>query len=647
MQEEETGYRSLEEYMQERTDFFIWLQEETEKSRETILEKIFQMERRTHRTAVFLPPEYVRRTYALTDTEYWLVLYAFACELEGGLRLDFQMKYGEAVPGLQYALHLLSLFVPVDYPLIASLCAEDGKLGELLALSPEEGALLQQPLRMNGTAFFFMLTGGFRKWNWGWLWEPPRYPQAQDPEQEILPLHEEALRRLCRVTETFPSFCLQLHGRRGAGKRTLIKRVCLRQQASVVFLRVNSLLEADKAAQEEAFRRLRLLRRIINPVFALEFGECKRQEESAAADFAVSFRESCGEGRLFLLTEGEIPFERAGCFCDGCLELRDTLNEREQAALWEKWIPEAERREWQRTLLGRYGRNIGEWEAVCRALLLGTETGKGKLSERALWTEALQGMRHTGTLGALVEKKWEREDLILPEECRRQLDTVLKIADGWREEQGLRILFHGASGTGKTMTASILAKRLGLSLFKVELSRIFDKYIGETEKHVDEIFRVAQRNNFLLFFDEADALFTKRTGVRDSGDRYANVSTAYLLQRMEEYAGTMILSTNLLNHFDDAFLRRIHFMIKFTGPDEETREKLWKKALEGGPALEEGISFRELARAAAFSPARICAAARTARVLAGEKENGVITKKELWEAMELEAVKDDMPLKRL
>lgn len=644
---EGTGYRSLEEYMQERTNFFLWLQgEETEKSREIFYEKMAEMEKRTRRTAIFLPPEYVRQRYALTDTEYWLVLFAFACELEGGLCLDYRRKYGEGMPDIQYALHLLSPFFPVEYSLIAELYTEGGKLRDLLMLSKGERTPLQQPVRVNSAVVFFGLTGSFPKWSWGYLWGPLSYPQAEKEKPDFLPLHEEELQQICRIMEASFFFCLHLHGRRGSGKRTLVKRVCLKQQEDALFLSVNSVLEMDKTGQEEVLGNLRLLQRLINPVFILDFREQNVLSAEEMARFAASFRENCDGCRLFLLTETEISFGQADCICDRRLELRDTLNEKEMEALWKKWIPAEERREWQWTLLGRYRRNIGEWTEKKRQMLFWAAGGENASADSRLWEAELQSNQRTGPFGVLVDKKWEPEDLILSEECRKQLDTVLEIADGWQEEEGLRILFHGSSGTGKTMTASILANRLRLSLFKVELSRIFDKYVGETEKHVDEIFRIAQKNNFLLFFDEADALFAKRTGIRDSNDKYANVSTAYLLQRMEEYAGTMILSTNLLNHFDDAFVRRIHFIIKFAAPDEETRMKLWKKALSEGPALEEGISFRELARAAAFSPARIFAAARTARMLAGKKEGGVIRKKELWKAMELEAVKDDMPLKR-
>lgn len=207
------------------------------------------------------------------------------------------------------------------------------------------------------------------------------------------------------------------------------------------------------------------------------------------------------------------------------------------------------------------------------------------------------------------------------------------------------MLFHGESGTGKTMAASVLAGQLGLPLFSVDLSRIFDKYIGETEKHIEEVFRVAERNRYLLFFDEADAVFTKRTAVKDSHDRYANVSAAYLLQRMEEYEGILILATNLKDHFDDAFVRRIRFVVKFRGLDGEGRERLWRKALEGNLPVGKDVDYKALAEAAALSPARICAAASVAKLLAVCDENGIIAKSHVREALEMEAGKDETVIK--
>ena len=129
------------------------------------------------------------------------------------------------------------------------------------------------------------------------------------------------------------------------------------------------------------------------------------------------------------------------------------------------------------------------------------------------------------------------------------------------------MLFAGPSGTGKTMAAEIMAGELGLDLYKIDLSTVVSKYIGETEKNLARIFDEAETTNAILFFDEADALFGKRTEVRDSHDRYANIEISYLLQRMEEYDGIAILATNLRKNMDDAFVRRMHFTVEFPFPD--------------------------------------------------------------------------------
>ena len=147
-----------------------------------------------------------------------------------------------------------------------------------------------------------------------------------------------------------------------------------------------------------------------------------------------------------------------------------------------------------------------------------------------------------------------------------------RIASG----KGLKVLFAGASGTGKTMTAGVIARDLGLDLYKIDLSGIVSKYIGETEKNLDRIFRAAHASNAILFFDEADALFGKRSEVKDAHDRYANIEVAYLLQKIEEHEGVVILASNLSKNIDDAFSRRMHYVIEFPLPDERHRELLWR-----------------------------------------------------------------------
>ena len=145
--------------------------------------------------------------------------------------------------------------------------------------------------------------------------------------------------------------------------------------------------------------------------------------------------------------------------------------------------------------------------------------------------------------------------------------------------RGITALFAGDSGTGKTMSAEVVAGDLDFDLYVIDLSTVVDKYIGETEKNLDRIFTEADRVNGVLLFDEADALFGKRSEVKDARDRYANVEVAYLLQRMESFDGVAILTTNLRTNVDDAFTRRLDAIVDFPMPEEDDRRRLWEANL--------------------------------------------------------------------
>ena len=184
-------------------------------------------------------------------------------------------------------------------------------------------------------------------------------------------------------------------------------------------------------------------------------------------------------------------------------------------------------------------------------------------------------------------------DLILPEDTFAQLREICvqvryrhQVLENWGFGQkmtlgkGVNALFAGPSGTGKTTAAEIVAAELGLDLYKIDLSRVVSKYIGDTEKNCDQIFRAAKHSNAILFFDEADALWGKRSEVKDSHDRYANLEIAYLLQKMDEYEGIAILATNLRKNMDEAFIRRLQFVVEFPFPDEAQRLQIWKLLLQ-------------------------------------------------------------------
>lgn len=157
--------------------------------------------------------------------------------------------------------------------------------------------------------------------------------------------------------------------------------------------------------------------------------------------------------------------------------------------------------------------------------------------------------------------------------------------------RGLSMLFSGPPGTGKTMAAQVVANELGLELYKVDLSQVISKYIGETEKKLNQLFNEAKESNVILFFDETDAIFGKRTEVKDSHDKNANVETSYLLQKMEEYDGITIMTTNYIENIDKAFFRRISYVIHFAFPDSDARKKIWMKMYPEEMPLSKDIDF--------------------------------------------------------
>ena len=195
---------------------------------------------------------------------------------------------------------------------------------------------------------------------------------------------------------------------------------------------------------------------------------------------------------------------------------------------------------------------------------------------------------HLAGLAHKIEPRYTWQDLVLPETpitMLRELVGMVKSRPRVLEEWGLgrkltsslgvSALFTGPPGTGKTLAAQIIANELGIDLYRIDLSTIVSKYIGETEKNLERIFNEAQTSNAILFFDEADAIFGKRSEVKDAHDRYANIEVGYLLQRMEAYDGVAILATNLRANLDEAFTRRLQFIINFPFPEEEYRLRIW------------------------------------------------------------------------
>jgi SpoVK/Ycf46/Vps4 family AAA+-type ATPase len=228
--------------------------------------------------------------------------------------------------------------------------------------------------------------------------------------------------------------------------------------------------------------------------------------------------------------------------------------------------------------------------------------------------------------------KWD--DIVLPQDRKKQLLEVCsyvknypKVYESWGFDKhsrgkGLNVLFSGPSGTGKTMAAEIIAGELGVDMYKIDLSMVISKYIGETEKNLNQIFKDAENANAVLFFDEADALFGKRSEVKDAHDRYANIEINYLLQKMEEHEGIVVLATNMQRNVDDAFLRRMNFIVEFPFPSQADRLAIWRKVFPAEMPKDAKLDFECLAKLQ-VSGGNIKNIAVTAAFLAAESKNVV------------------------
>ncbi len=247
------------------------------------------------------------------------------------------------------------------------------------------------------------------------------------------------------------------------------------------------------------------------------------------------------------------------------------------------------------------------------------------------------------------------DDAVLPPSTRRQVSDIgawlthhSKIAAdpnlSRKVKPGYRVLFYGPPGTGKTLTAALMGKEHRKDIYRIDLSQIVSKYIGETEKNLETVFRRAERKDWILFFDEADALFGKRTGVQSAHDKYANQEVSYLLQRVEDYNGLLILASNFRNNIDEAFLRRFHAIIHFPLPTAQERHQLWLKSLPAGLPLDGGVDLKGLAAQYELTGAGILAAVHFAALRSYEQGAPTLTESSLVEGIRKEYLKEERSL---
>lgn len=400
----------------------------------------------------------------------------------------------------------------------------------------------------------------------------------------------------------------------GAGRKSVAYKTVQEEERPLLVVRMEKLPHQAEERQRLAKAILREALLLGAAIYLEGIEELERSGTGGLADDLFEVLEDF-QGPLFVSATVS-PKETLKSYGD-FFEVRVPFPEvQDQKILWQRGLAKATKKPLGfsvEDLVGRYSLSGGAIEACCRAVARWAETTGSKAEEVPLTVvvEAIRSqLSHRLSAVAIPVHKGEGwDDLVLP---KRTLDTLREIVQFYRHRfkilqewglgakllktPGVACLFAGPPGTGKTLAASIIAKELGREVFQIDLSRVVDKYIGETEKNLRRAFEEGARAQAVLLFDEADSLFARRTDVRTSVDRYANLEVNYLLQRIESYEGVVILTTNFPSSIDEAFRRRLRFYVEFPFPEEGERLRLWQTLMPKEVPLAQDVDFRELAR---------------------------------------------------
>ena len=560
-------------------------------------EKVISL--RLRRTEPSFPLIRLRKSFCRDDFEWKCVLLAFAPETDrkyeklfGYLQDDVTRK----APGTDLACEL---FLEEGESFEARLCSFRRRGGFLRLFDPD--ALDRGALNLRPEALEF-LTAGL-------ISDRPGLRILEgnaSPPETALAVGGETAAQLDRLLDLPERCCVLIAGTSGSGKRFQVEQAMRRRGARCVLADLEG--EDWRRQAEDAALTAGLTDAYLCLYHLDRRDEAGKPVPPSAAMLEELERLWLGRDKLFLLSETP-AHPQLGTLCAE-LEL-PPLTEAQRIALFRAALADTSLPDCGPEELGaKFRFTPRQIVAACRqakgmARLNGSETVSGQLIHRCCYRQAVHRL---GELAALVPPGGRWEEVVLPREqlelmrqaCRHvryrhlvygQWGFERKISYG----RGLSILFAGAPGTGKTMCARLIAGELNMEMYKINLSQVVSKYIGETEKNLRAVFEEAKNANSVLFFDECDALFGKRSEVKDSHDRNANMETAYLLQQIEDYDGVCILATNLLGNIDAAFMRRVTYVVHFPFPDAAAREQIFRRLIPPETPLAGDIDWRFLA----------------------------------------------------
>jgi SpoVK/Ycf46/Vps4 family AAA+-type ATPase len=591
----------------------------------------------TVETLEFNPFTWLQSTYGLSDFDLDIILIALAPEIDRRyerLYAYLQDHVGLRLPGINLILDLLCTtsadkvnrrgHFTADAPLVRH---------GLIQLLPEpnhpDGGLLSQRVKPDPQVVSLLLgqlildarLAGFCQWL-----EPVWKPDDSSMSTTFSP---ELFATVAQAWEGSSPLRFNFYGPSGVGKRTAAAMLAQSVGAPLLVVDLAQMLATEsepetlwlcvfrEALFRDAILYLHPLEALLPPEQALHL---QRLMAQLAADSGIT---------IVAAAQPWIPSSETPLGLISVPFTRPDFGQRRR--LWQQALDQTTLdlpMEIVEALAGRFRltpRQIRE--AVATANQPGNQSGTDAAACFAAARQ--QSGQDLANLAHKLEPVYGWTDLVLPADTLTQLRELCQrvahrhqVLEGWGFDRklslgkGVNALFAGPSGTGKTMAAEVIAKDLGLDLYRIDLSQVVSKYIGETEKNLNRIFQAAENANAILFFDEADALFGKRSQVRDSHDRYANIEISYLLQQMEAYEGLSILATNLNRNMDEAFLRRLTFRITFPLPEAAQRLQIWQQVWPNTTPLDGDVDLEFLAREFKVTGGNIKNMALTAAFLA-------------------------------
>lgn len=586
---------------------------------------------------VMIPLEYLYRIFGAEDFLKHCVLLALAPELDSRFGIFFakaRENSGSSRPTVDFCIRTYTLKKEKRESLLRNVYEMEPQLALFFVPDSRGMGCLARELRLDKRILHFLfqvesddpLIQSFSRIAYA--------GELEDTPMVIRGKQAERLAQLVSDKKRKKSI-YYIYGCGGVGRKFLIRHV---------HRRLNQLCLMVDAAGLIGDQDFHLVNGVIRETLIRQAGLCIWNFERLEA--WGSFQIHCMLQKIleqipavFILSDRKWPYEK-GSLPGGMaeLELVDPSME-ERLMIWQEAM-RREHLEYPFDLEALSGRFSFTPEQIMESVREAAET--------AVWEETTvsedhfyracrnQVSHHLGDRALQVKGSYDWEDLVLPPQTKQMLKNACNqiehyhtVYETWGFNRkmaygrGVSMLFYGPPGTGKTMGAQVIAKTLHLELYKVDLSSVMSKYIGETEKNLGGIFQEVKKSQSILFFDEADALFGKRSEVKDAQDKYANAETAYLLQKMEEYEGIIILATNFLQNFDEAFKRRIKFLIEFPLPDGGQRLEIWKRVYPEEAPLGEDLDFEYLARQFEVSGSNIRNIAVAAAFLAASENSSI------------------------